>query len=199
VDLPDFWSFNRSRDEHLISSEEITWEGPFRWPGTSGEEGPRGAGVYLLTFAYQDGYILRSAGVTNDMVRRMKEHRRNYYNGKYTLLNVEAAQAGIRQERWHGWGRMSEEVRKAHQNEIRTWAKEQVEAYRLFFHPEQDLRMRERLEFAILHAAWRDRKPWSDLMDGGMHTRGRFNHEVPRVVRSRCACPVYGLPLVMEG
>jgi hypothetical protein len=72
--LPEFWSFNRSRDELLIRAEDLQWRGPFSWIGFEKnnklEPTPDVSGVYLFTFEYNDGYILRSVGITNSMKRR---------------------------------------------------------------------------------------------------------------------------------
>ena len=106
--LPEFWSFNRSRDESLIKTEVLQWRGPFSWMGFEQanklEPTPDISGVYLFTFEYKDGYILRSAGVTNSMKRRFSQHTREYTIGNYTVLDVEYARNGIRKEIWHGWG-----------------------------------------------------------------------------------------------
>ena len=93
--LPQFWSFNRTRDASMIKTENLIWQGPFSWIGyekiSELEPVPDVAGVYLFTFEYSDGYILRSVGVTNSMKRRFVQHTREYKKGNYTLLDVEAA------------------------------------------------------------------------------------------------------------
>lgn len=64
--LPSFWSFNRHKDASLIKAEDVLWKGPFSWPKFEQinklDTIPDVAGVYLFTFEYKDGYILRSAG-----------------------------------------------------------------------------------------------------------------------------------------
>jgi hypothetical protein len=55
-DLPEFWSFNRSRDESLIRTEDLQWRGPFSWIGFGQnnklQPTPNVSGVYLFTFEY---------------------------------------------------------------------------------------------------------------------------------------------------
>ena len=105
--LPKFWCFNRFRDASLIKTEDILWEGPFSWPGfehiSTLDLVPDVAGVYLFTYEYKDGYILRSAGNTNSMKRRFSEHKREFMSGNYTVLDVKSANNGERKEIWHGW------------------------------------------------------------------------------------------------
>ena len=105
--LPKFWSFNRVRDASMIKTEDLIWQGPFAWIGYEQVDKPNPildiAGVYLFTFEYLDGYILRSVGVTNSMKRRLAQHTREYKKGNYTLLDVESAKTGLRRELWHGW------------------------------------------------------------------------------------------------
>lgn len=90
--IPQFWSFNRERDASKINTEKLVWQGPFSWTGyeqTNGLEPiPNIAGVYLFTFEYLDGYILRSVGITKSMKRRFAQHAREYKKGNYTLLDV---------------------------------------------------------------------------------------------------------------
>jgi hypothetical protein len=201
--IPEFWSFDRSRDAHLITKTEAHWLGPFGWPGfepATVATLPEVAGVYLATFEYRDGFILQSVGVSNDVRRRMRQHGKSYLAGEYTILDVSAAKAGLRRERWHGWAeaRANIAILKAHGATIRSWAMAQLEALRLFVLVEPDKRLRERVEFALLHSAYGSCAPWGDLIDGGMHMRGRVNREVPRILLSRCRATVYGLPESIE-
>jgi len=199
-----FWSFNRSRDINLITSEEIVWEGPYSWNGFEQINKikliPDTAGVYLLTFEYRDGYILRSAGVTSSTKRRFVEHTREYMRGNYTILDIEAAKSGERKEIWHGW-----EYAKAHRDEfiehkdfIIKSAEKELEAYRLFVANITDQRKRERIEFAIIQSVYNAKEPWADLVDRGMALRGRYNKEVPIEIKNTCPCKIYGLSEILE-
>lgn len=202
--LSTFWSFNRSRDSHLIQTEEFVWEGPYSWYGfkelNNLKETPDTSGVYLFTFEYKDGYILRSAGVTNSMRRRFSQHRKCYFSGEYTILDVKSANNGERLELWRGW-----EYAKTHQEEllanldlIRKMAIEELAHYRIFMTPISNKRERERLEFSIIHHAYASQEAWGDLVDGGMALRGRFNHEMPVRVKNCCDHKIYGLPEEIE-
>lgn len=161
---------------------------------------PDGAGVYLMTFEQADGHILRSAGVTGAMRRRLREHERLYLRGDYTILDIEAARAGVRREHWHGWGfaKANPALRNTHLDFIRAAARQEMAAYRLFMASETDTQRRERIEFAILHAAYASRQPWGDLVDGGMNLRGRNSAEMPVRLINACAASVHGLPGEME-
>ena len=202
--LPTLWSFNRLRDTSLIKTEDVEWQGPFSWTGYEKINKLKPiqdiAGVYLMTFEYKDGYILRSAGVSNSAKRRFSQHKREYIKGKYTVLDVEYAKNGERKEIWHGW-----EYAKAHQGkflENKDYILESVEkelgAYRLFISEVTDKRKRERIEFAIMLNIYSSKEPWSDLVDGGMALRGRFNYEIPIEVKNKCLYKMYGLPEILE-
>ena len=66
---------------------------------------PKIPGVYLQTFEYQNGYLIYAAGLTRRLVpSRSEEHTREYMNDKYHVLDINAAQQGVRNEVWHGWG-----------------------------------------------------------------------------------------------
>ena len=202
--LPEFWSFNRFRDAALIEKENISWQGPFSWPGFEPINKlaviPDIAGVYLLTFEYKDGYILRSAGHTNSMKRRFAQHKREYMSGNYTVLDVESANNGERREIWHGWS-----YAKAHRDEfvhhkdyILRAVENQLASYRLFITEIMDKRKRERIEFAIIQAAYVSKEPWGDLVDGGMALSGRSNCEIPFEVINICKYKIYGVPEILE-
>ena len=88
---------------------QITWNGPYAWPTFEGQTGlqsiPKLSGLYLQTFEYKSGYIIYAAGLTRRPVpSRFKEHTQKYMNGEYNVLDINAAQQGIRKEIWHGWG-----------------------------------------------------------------------------------------------
>lgn len=202
--LPEFWSFNRLRDASLIKTENVLWHGPFSWIGfehvNTLKPVPDIAGVYLFTFEYQDGYIVRAAGVTNSMKRRFSQHTRDYRKGNYTVLDVEYAKIGERKEIWHGW-----EYAKQHRDEftenrdfILQFVEKELQAYRIFITEVPDRRKRERIEFAIMQSIYSSKKPWADLVDGGTALRGRFCEEIPIEVKNVCSYKIYGLPEEME-
>jgi|SRR5690554_4363883 len=202
--LPEFPCFNRIKDASLIKTEDLFWHGPFSWIGFEHVNGlepiPDIVGVYLFTFEYKDGYIIRSAGVTNSMKRRFYQHTREYKKGNYTILDVEYAKKGERKEIWHGW-----EYAKEHRDEfaenrdlILQFLEKELQAYRLFVSEVTDKRKRERIEFAIMLSIYSSKEPWADLVDHGMALRGRFNDEIPIKVKNVCSYKIYGLPEEME-
>jgi hypothetical protein len=92
-----------------FKSIEVMWNGPFGWPTYECQNDlppiPNLPGVYLFTFDYQGGYLIYAVGITRRPIPiRLSEHTHKYLNGDYTILDVEAAQDGIRKELWHGWG-----------------------------------------------------------------------------------------------
>ncbi|MBD3339234.1 MAG: hypothetical protein GF353_08995 [Candidatus Lokiarchaeota archaeon] len=201
---PIFWSFNRFRDASLIKTEYIFWEGPFSWPGfqkiAKFDTIPDIAGVYLLTFEYKDGYILRSAGVTNSMIRRFSQHKREYMSGRYTVLNINSAMKGERKEIWHGWGyaKKHQDEFLLHKDYIIKSVKDQLAAYKIFVAKIPEKRKQERIEFAIIQNAYISKEPWGDLVDGGMALRGRANSEIPIEAKNICLHKIYGVPEILE-
>jgi hypothetical protein len=94
---------------HDITTIDVQWDGPYGWPRFEVENSlspiPDIGGVYLQTFKYQGGYLIYSADLTRRSVpARFKEHTRQYMNGEYHVLDVVAAQQGLRKEIWRGWG-----------------------------------------------------------------------------------------------
>jgi len=202
--LPKFWSFNRSRDTSLIKKEDIFWQGPFSWPGFTQinklDTIPDTAGVYLFTFDYKDGFILRSAGVTKSMKRRFSQHKRLYLSGSYTVLDVKSAMNGERNEIWHGWeyAKKHPDEFARHKEQIIKSAQHELASYRLFIAQIEDKRKRERIEFSIIQNAYISKEPWGNLVDGEMALRGRANAEIPIEARNICLHKIYGLPEIIE-
>ena len=88
---------------------EVTWNGPYGWPSFESKNNlrpiPNIPGVYLQTFEYKGGYLIYTAGYTYRTVpERFREHTVKYLNGEYNVLDIAAAQQGIRREIWHRWG-----------------------------------------------------------------------------------------------
>jgi len=82
---------------------EVKWSGPFSWPAYEHENTlcsiPNSPGVYLQTFAYQNGYLIYAAGITRRTVpARFKEHTRKYMKGEYNILDIASVQQGVRKE-----------------------------------------------------------------------------------------------------
>lgn len=202
--LPVFWCFNRVRDASLITKEDLIWKGPYSWPEYSQINElpviPDVAGVYLFTFKYKDGYILRGAGHTNSMRRRFSQHKREYLSGRYTVLDVKSANKGERLEIWHGWGyaKANRDQFLDNRDFILESVKTELLSYNLFVAEIADRRKRERVEFAVMQQAYLSKEPWGDLVDGLMALRGRANREIPIKIRNECPGKIYGIPEMLE-
>lgn len=174
----------------------LSWSGPHAWPGYE-RDGlsllPSHSGVYLWTFAHQDGFLLYAAGQTGSLTERFRKHTSHYMSGDYTILDAAQAKNGIRFEIWHGWGwtttkRAEYEQRRA---ELRDAARQQLAEFRIFVAdvgPQK--RTRERLEAAIMKRLYADGAP---LPDRGMYLAPRRNNEEPISVLNACASTLYGL------
>jgi hypothetical protein len=185
---------------------EIDWTGPYGWPGFEHDNNlpclPRQRGVYLQTFSYQDGYIVYLAGITRrSMAERFREHTRSYFQGKYNVLDIDAAQNGARKEIWHGWG-----YARAHRDEfekqkdcILEAVRKQLAGFRLFT---ADLgtqsRILERVEAAIMKHLYRQPAPFSDLPDRKMFLARSRPSDVPIALSNRCTSLLHGLPALLQ-
>lgn len=187
---------------------EILWRGPFAWPGFEAEAclptAPRTPGVYIQAFECDQGFVIYGAGITKRPVAvRLREHARRYLSGEYTVLDVEAARGGERKEVWHGWGyaRAHRDEFEARKLEIQNAARRQLAAFRIFVSdpevPVLGLRLRERLEAAIMESLYRQPEPFRDLPDRGMFLAPRRSAELPVHARSTCDAVLHGLPGVM--
>jgi len=157
-------------------------------------------GVYLFTFKYKEGYLVRGIGITNSTKRRIATHTRAYRKGNYTILDVNAAEIGERKEIWHGW-----QYAKTHQDEfieqketILNAVEKQLEAYRIFIAEVPDKRKRERIEAAIMHNIYVSKEPWSELADRGMFLKERYNSEMPIETKNISSGRIFGLPEILE-
>jgi hypothetical protein len=198
------WCFNRVRDGKNIQGEDVKWVGPFSWPKyehlTKLGSIPDVQGIYLLTFPYHEGFVLYCAGITNSTKRRLQDHTREYRKGNYTVLNVNHAIKGEREEIWHGW-----EYAKAHRdefennkNDILQAAENQLLSFRVFIAEMQDIRKRERMESAIMNHLYVSQEDWAELADRGMFLKGRYNSEMPIVINNICSSKIYGIPTTIE-
>ncbi len=182
------------------------WKGPFAWPGYENVCGlpklPGESGVYLMTFKYKDGYLIYGAGLTHRNVKeRFKEHTREYLNGKYNILDIDAASNGVRKLVWHGWT-----YAKAHREEFEdkktrlvAAASKQLAAFRIFVaNVDHSERIHERLEHGIMKSLYAQRAPVSTLPDEGMHLSPRNSREPIITVKNRRKSNLFGLPETLE-
>ena len=185
---------------------QITWNGPYAWPTFEGQTGlqsiPKLSGLYLQTFEYKCGYIIYAAGLTRRPVpSRFKEHTQKYMNGEYNVLDVNAAQQGVRKEIWHGWG-----YAKKHRDEfderkleILDAVQKQLEGFRIFVADVgEEPRILERLEASIMENLYRQPSPFCDIPDKGMFLSQRWDSEDPVFIESNCIVNIYGLPSRLE-
>ncbi len=198
------WSFSRLKHGHNLESRTMSWKGPFSWSGYEMVNHlpslPDIAGVYLFAFEYKDGFVLYAAGITNSTRRRFRTHTREFMKGNYTVLSVEAAILGEREEIWHGWNyaKSHPEEFLARKDTILSAVKEQLGAFRLFITEVEDKRLRERLEAALMMNIYLSKEPWAELADRGMHLKGRYNSEMPMVVENSSEYVIYGVPERLE-
>ena len=185
---------------------QITWNGPYAWPTFEGQTGlqsiPKLSGLYLQTFEYKSGYIIYAAGLTRRPVpARFKEHTQKYMNGEYNVLDVNAAQQGVRKEIWHGWG-----YAKKHRDEfderkleILDAVQKQLEGFRISVgNVGEEPRILERLEASIMENLYRQPSPFCDIPDKGMFLSPRWDSEEPLVIENDCLETIHGLPRRLE-
>jgi hypothetical protein len=184
----------------------VKWDGPYSWPGFELENNlnsiPNIGGVYLQTFKYQSGYLIYSAGLTRRSVpKRFKEHTRQYMNGEYYVLDVFAAQQGIRKEVWRGWGyaRKHRDEFEEHKSIILDAAREQLIGFCIFVADiGKEPRLLERLEASIMNNLYQQPPPICDIPDKGMQLSSRWKSEDKIIIKSSCNSLVYGLPASLE-
>ena len=194
-----------------MTSEEtldIFWEGPFSWPTFESTNSlqtiPQTSGVYLQTFEYKGGYLIHAAGLSRrPILARFREHTRKYMNGEYNVLNVSAAQCGVRQEVWHGWGyaRAHRDEFEAHKVLILEAVQEQLAGFRIFtasIESTKEDRILERLEASIMATLYGQLPPICDLPDRGMQLAPRRQSEKPIVAKNHCTAVLHGLPYSPE-
>ena len=185
---------------------QITWNGPYAWPTFEGQTGlqsiPKLSGLYLQTFEYKSGYIIYAAGLTRRPVpARFKEHTQKYMNGEYNVLDINAAQQGIRKEIWHGWAYAKEHRDEFDERklEIIDAVQKELDGFRIFVADVGDEpRILERLEASIMENLYRQPSPFCDIPDKGMFLSPRWDSEEPVVIESDCLVTIHGLPRRLE-
>jgi hypothetical protein len=192
---------------------EVRWDGPYKWPAFESENNlrpiPKVPGVYLQTFEYQGGYLIYAAGLTSESIpKRFKRHTRNYMNGEYNVLDIAAAQQGVRKRIWHGWtyARKHREEFEERKSIILDAVRKQLAGFRIFvtdmgMEPsvlKREPRVLYRLEAAIMDNLYQQASPICDIPDRGMNLRRRKVSENPIIVRNNCAALLHGLPALLE-
>ena len=185
---------------------EVKWDGPYSWPTFESENNlhslPKIRGVYLQTFEYEGGYLIYGAGLTRRPVpTRLREHTRKYMNGEYNVLDIAAAQRGIRREIWHGWGyarkhRTEFEERKPI---ILEAVRKQLAGFCIFVTDlGREPRVLERLESSIMNNLYQQPSPICDIPDKGMQLSPRWDSENVILVKNNCAIIFHGLPIFLK-
>ena len=185
---------------------QVLWEGPYSWPGYEDDNYlpkiPMVPGIYLLTFEYQQGYLIYAAGLTRRPVPvRFREHTRHYMNGDYNVLDLIAAQQGIRKEIWHGWGyaREHRDEFEGQKSKILEEVRRQLAGFRIFVADVgTERRLLERIEASIMNHLSQQPSPYSDVPDKDMMLAPRWNDEPPMLMNSRSKAKLYGLPECLE-
>jgi hypothetical protein len=187
-------------EEALI--REVRWEGPYSWPGyeekNSLESIPAVSGIYLQTFEYWSGYLIYAAGITRRAIpTRFREHTREYMNGNYNVLDIDAAEHGYRREIWHGWGyaRDHRDEFEAKRPLIVEAVDKQLERFRIFIAQiEDEPRIHERIEASVMNKLYCQLPPICELPDKNMQLAGRWDSEVPIIIKNNCESKLHGLP-----
>lgn len=188
----------------LALTLNLVWEGPFAWPGFecagSLPPVPRSPGVYIQTCDYKGDYLILGCGITRRPVaQRLREHTRKFLNGEFTVLDMPAAQGGVRREIWHGWGeaRKRRDEFEKRKGEIQEAARQHLAGIRIFIADpsggERDSHLRERFEAALMDALYNDVPPICDLPDRGTLQMRRRPEETPVMVRSSSHSKIHGL------
>lgn len=185
---------------------EAVWNGPYSWPGFEEDNKlpaiPNRPGVYLLTFEYNDGYLIYAAGTTRRPVPvRLREHTRKYMNGEYNVLDIAAAEQGVRKEIWHGWGyaRGHREEFEERKSIILNAVRRQLLGFRVFVSDmKAEPRLLARIEAAIMNHLSKQPTPLCDIPDKGMMLAPRRADEKPLVMKNLSKVKLHGLPAYLE-
>lgn len=181
---------------------EINWTGPYSWPKFEHKNNlqsiPGHPGIYLQTFEYRGGYLIYAAGITRRPIPvRFREHTRKYMFGDYNVLDIAAAQKGIRKEIWHGWGWNPEKRRQFEERKenIIEAVHNQLGAFRIFVaNVPTSPRILQRLEASIMNILYCQPPPICDIPDKGMWLAPRWQDENPMLVVNNCKVPLHGVP-----
>ena len=190
----------------MSNTIQANWNGPYCWPAFEDPTGlkpiPKLPGLYLQTFEYKSGYMIYAAGLTRRPVpARFKEHTRKYMNGEYNVLDINAAQQGIRKEIWHGWDYAKEHRAEFDERklEIIDAVQNELEGFRIFVADVgEEPRILERLEASIMENLYRQPSPFCDIPDKGMFLSPRWDSEKPIVIENDCQETIHGLPRSLE-
>lgn len=184
-----------------MESLDVDIQGPYGWPRFECGQTrlPAVSGVYLTTFEYRDGFLPYGFGITRRPMRqRFLEHTRSYVSGNYNILDLGAAQQGIRKVAWKGWSWTPEkrDEFEARKPEIVSLAQQQISATRIFvMRIGAASRLLERMEGALGNHFYQNE---NTLCDRGMFLAPRWQTEEPVLATFRCSSVLYELPSQLE-
>ena len=129
-------------------------------------------------------------------------HIREYKKGSYTIIDLYALENFERKEIWHGWdlakSEDSKKYFKKHGEYYSNTIDRQLYSYRVFISEIVDVRKRERIEAALMLNAYQSYERWADLVPRGMSLKGRFNCEIPIIIKNKCHTNIIGIPDKIE-
>jgi hypothetical protein len=189
-----------------IEEVHVCWDGPYSWPSFEKESRlrglPRVPGVYLQTFEYLDGFLVYAAGLTRrPVLARFKEHTRQYMNGEYNVLDIDAANQGVRKEIWHGWGYARDHREEFEQRkiEIQSAVRRQLSGFRVFVAQlDTEGRILERVEASIMNHLNKQPSPYCSIPDQGMMLAPRRKDENPLLMISRSVEKIHAMDQAIE-
>jgi hypothetical protein len=147
------------------------------------------------------GYLIYAAGLTRRSVpERFRQHKRKYMNGEYNVLDIFAAEQGVRKEIWHGWGYAREHRGEFEEQKsiILDSVRKQLAGFRIFVTPMSEPRVPERLEASIMNNLYNQLSPIKDIPDKNMYLAPRRGTEESILIKNQCGAVLYGLPALLE-
>jgi predicted GIY-YIG superfamily endonuclease len=197
------FSFNRAIDANKIQALPLDWNNIISWTDIENQHFnilPEYSGVYVFIFTIDYKNFIYNAGITNSIRRRLKQHRNAFYNGQYTILDMNGLNNKLRKEIWHGW-----QYAKEHKDEfierkleIQNAVKNQLENTKISFCRIDDLRIKERIEYSLMYNIYNNTEWYSDIMDRGTFIHGRLTYEIPIRTINRIDQEVIGIPSEFE-
>lgn len=185
---------------------ELLWRGPHPWPFLGEraivEDFKQKGGIYLRTVEHGAGFLIYTAGYTEQpFQRRFKQHDGYYRSGVYTIFDIAAFQRGQRSEVWPGfWFNKQRplslvEDYESRGEEIRVATDRWLRGYRVFVaHVATPRRMLARIEAGIMNCLYAAAPPACKMPDHGMSLSPRWPSEEPVFVTNQRTVSLLGLP-----
>jgi hypothetical protein len=122
-------------------------------------------------------------------------------NGEYHVLDVVAAQQGLRKEIWRGWRYASKhrDEFEEHKSIILDAVRKQLVGFCIFIADVgKEPRLLERLEASIMNNLYQQPSPICDIPDKGMQLAPRWKSENQIIVNNSCEAIIHGLPASLK-